>query len=856
MVKYYLLILIAISFIIPQAFGDAGDILYTESEPPTLVISPNAYDVGGTFVFEVSHIVEPIEIDVKIYGIFGIGLSPVITLEAGVEYTVTQMEHIDFTLSSSYCIINDEMADTTFTPVDGDTILCKFSNTYTPDETSDPSLRETEHPILVIIKNITARDGVSFGYAVTSTEPILRIDITTVGESTSSGEYTLTSGVEYTVIEERSPPSYDLVYQDCTMNGESVGGTKFTPKDDYSIVCTFDSVFVGSPPSDDPPPSDEPADTTRPVIQITGDIFIEIFKDDPYVDAGATCTDDVDIGFLDVTTYGDIVDTAIVKTYYMTYDCIDAAGNAAIPQTRTIVVSILPASELRDSATLTIRIDAIVSEDIFYFDIITEDTTLTLELIVTGGLAEISTVLTAGIEYTVIPVDIPAGFDIGYSFCEIDSEDIDLPFIPEKDDVILCYYLFVYTEPDESPQVYLEFNPSEPILGEPVIITCRSEGATNPSMYMTITKSIFTLMIETDEEIFEYTFVDEELYEIQCTLVEYDEIEEHEMIAVGYALTPKLPSTEDSPKKSGGGCADCVPPTLGLDKNFKRIVDYGFSYNGNAVQVEKWHTSYPLINATVGEMNLVEIKVYENNGIHNMKWVQFGLGGKGIGMPLNNFEVIIQVDLVANSTGVGVDKIIITDKDDLIDNDTVTADVYPVECQDSSTTPNCLKVDLEYSYREETFNHIMVVNVADKPRNSQNFYLNEGVKVVGESLNPPPTYSMFNKKYSQQTENLYLTLTRTDKINYIWTDQFDVEYLQISDYRFDRLTPQEKYSCATDTIVIKSVTNRNNACQFMLLINYEIERAEHTMNDILSSYNYDIIIQWDHNNKALRQYEH
>jgi len=51
-------------------------------------------------------------------------------------------------------------------------------------------------------------------------------------------------------------------------------------------------------------------------------------------------------------------------------------------------------------------------------------------------------------------------------------------------------------------------------------------------------------------------------------------------------------------KKSGSGCSgDCVEPTLGLNKNFKRVVDYGFSYNGNKVQVDKWYTEFPLINA-------------------------------------------------------------------------------------------------------------------------------------------------------------------------------------------------------------------------------------------------------------------
>jgi len=267
-----------------------------------------------------------------------------------------------------------------------------------------------------------------------------------------------------------------------------------------------------------------------------------------------------------------------------------------------------------------------------------------------------------------------------------------------------------------------------------------------------------------------------------------------------------------------GGCADCTPPTLGLDKNFKRVVDDGFVYNGISTQVEKWHTPYPLINATVGEMNLVEIIIFENNGINNMKLVQFGLGAEGIGVPLNDLEVLIEVHLITNgtNTGINVDEIVINDKDNLIDNDTVSAVSYAVQCQDDDTTQNCVKVDLNYSYRESTINHIMVINVMDKPRNSQNFYFNDGVQVLGDSMNPTPYYIMQNKHTSQQTEDLYKTLIRTDKVNHIWIDENGIEYLKISDNRFDRITPHESYQCTDPPLAEVNVPTRNN-CHFRAL---------------------------------------
>jgi len=244
---------------------------------------------------------------------------------------------------------------------------------------------------------------------------------------------------------------------------------------------------------------------------------------------------------------------------------------------------------------------------------------------------------------------------------------------------------------------------------------------------------------------------------------------------------------DDPPKRGGGGCNDCTPPTLGLDKNFIRLVDNGFSYNGNSIQVEKWHTPFPLINATVGEMNTVEIIIYENQGVNNIKLVQFGLGATEIGQPLNDLEVLIEVWLDINNNNFAIEEIVINDEDNLIESSSVSAVADVVKCMSDSNTKVCLKVTLQYSYREATINNVMLVNAADKYRNSQNFYFNEGINVLGESLNEPPTYILQNKRGSQQTEDLTLTLTRTDKVNNIWTDNYGIEYLQISDDRFDRI---------------------------------------------------------------------
>ncbi|MDD3587390.1 MAG: DUF5011 domain-containing protein, partial [Thermoguttaceae bacterium] len=79
-----------------------------------------------------------------------------------------------------------------------------------------------------------------------------------------------------------------------------------------------------------------PADTTPPVITLTGDASCSITVGDTWTDPGATATDNVDQS-VTVTTDG-TVDTSTPGTYLITYLATDTAGNEAIPVTREVTV--------------------------------------------------------------------------------------------------------------------------------------------------------------------------------------------------------------------------------------------------------------------------------------------------------------------------------------------------------------------------------------------------------------------------------------------------------------------------------------------------------------------------------------
>lgn len=80
------------------------------------------------------------------------------------------------------------------------------------------------------------------------------------------------------------------------------------------------------------------ADTTPPVITLLGDATTSIPDGTQYVDAGATANDDIDGDITPKITITGSVDTTTAGTYTLTYTISDAAGNAATPIVRTVIV--------------------------------------------------------------------------------------------------------------------------------------------------------------------------------------------------------------------------------------------------------------------------------------------------------------------------------------------------------------------------------------------------------------------------------------------------------------------------------------------------------------------------------------
>ena len=83
------------------------------------------------------------------------------------------------------------------------------------------------------------------------------------------------------------------------------------------------------------------ADTTPPIITLIGanPLSLEASLTDAYPDPGATASDNIDGDITSSIVMVGTVNMAVPGTYTVTYDVMDAAGNAATQVTRTIVVA-------------------------------------------------------------------------------------------------------------------------------------------------------------------------------------------------------------------------------------------------------------------------------------------------------------------------------------------------------------------------------------------------------------------------------------------------------------------------------------------------------------------------------------
>lgn len=226
-----------------------------------------------------------------------------------------------------------------------------------------------------------------------------------------------------------------------------------------------------------------------------------------------------------------------------------------------------------------------------------------------------------------------------------------------------------------------------------------------------------------------------------------------------------IAASASSDSGGGDGCnGDCEEPTLGVDNRGTRLVENGFSYNGNSVDVERYFTPYPLVTVQTGKQNVANFKIFDNMGPDKISHFELAFGlanGQSIGMS----KAVINWD----KSWDGIETITLDDPENVLDNVKVTTSKG--NCSDD-LQQECLLVKVVHTFRAPLDFNILGTNVWDTKRNAWQNYYNHGIEVIGTSYNPPKEYDGI---YQGQIYHLTETsrTTAIDESGNTWSFSYD-----------------------------------------------------------------------------------
>ena len=275
---------------------------------------------------------------------------------------------------------------------------------------------------------------------------------------------------------------------------------------------------------------------------------------------------------------------------------------------------------------------------------------------------------------------------------------------------------------------------------------------------------------------------------------------------------------------NGGGCSgDCTYPTMGLDKHQRRLVDGGFSYNDNVVNVIPFHTPYPLITTETHKINNLTIKAWDNTTI---RLIQFGLGIPEIGKPTSDAEILIEAWFEPYTSNIQEIKII--DPKDLLKYPLVALKSKMVDCREGNDE-QCLELTLNYVYDNIPKYNIIKIDVMDFARNVQSTTFNDGIDIVGTVFEDNPRTIMVVNPPSSHPEKHQVEISKVSNTNDLWIDKYG--YHWVGDESKIELVEDIQFVRHQDKQSNFGNYDRYNS-NFEKILQYEKQRAEITLQEL------------------------
>jgi hypothetical protein len=176
-------------------------------------------------------------------------------------------------------------------------------------------------------------------------------------------------------------------------------------------------------------------------------------------------------------------------------------------------------------------------------------------------------------------------------------------------------------------------------------------------------------------------------------------------------------------------------PTFGVShETSKIVVDGGFTLNNQPFTItNNFHTPFKEQSINLGEVNSFEATVFTPKGLKVQEFL-FGIPNVG-----EAHLAELGVEVWYGYAG-EIEKVMAIQKSNVIDKDSIVVTHEKTKCQATDSEEKCDVTNVSMIFLEPLKDNVMAVKAIDYSGRYQITYLNEGVDIAGESLNPMQTY--------------------------------------------------------------------------------------------------------------------
>jgi hypothetical protein len=200
-------------------------------------------------------------------------------------------------------------------------------------------------------------------------------------------------------------------------------------------------------------------------------------------------------------------------------------------------------------------------------------------------------------------------------------------------------------------------------------------------------------------------------------------------------------------------------PTFGLDhESNQKMVDSGFTINDNPFPIDdNYHTPFAEQTLNIGESNSFQAKIYADKGLRVQEFL-FGIPKVG-----DAHLAELGIEVWFDRTG-KIQQVKAIQKSDVVDEDSLVATHEKSKCVFSDIEEKCDLVKVSAVFLEPLRDKVMALKAIDFKNRYQITYLNEGIYLAGDSINPMKTKWIPSKI---KGEGLIL-VTQTSKYSPYW----------------------------------------------------------------------------------------